>query len=97
MFKQKKAGALMVILKVLFIVFIVGMVWMIYDKPFSDMGDKITPDLTGDSLTTFNKIMSVWNNWPIYTIITALLAGIGVIIWKSQGGNNSVPPPPGYY
>jgi len=92
---KRAEGALKVILTVLFIVFVTGMVWMIYDKPFSDMGDKIDDDLTGEDLTTFNKIMGFWQKWPIYTIITAMLAGIGVIIWRWN--NNEYVQPPRYF
>ena len=95
MIETKKArGALGVILTVLFIVFVTGMVWMIYDKPFSDMGDKIDDDLTGEDLTTFHKIMGFWQNWPIYTIIVAMITGIVVIVKR---WNNDDYTPPRYY
>lgn len=93
--KKGAAQALKVILTVLFIIFVTGMVWMIYDKPFSDMGDKIDDDLTGEDLTTFNKIMGFWQKWPIYTIIVAMLAGIGVLVWRGMGSDTygGIPPP----
>lgn len=92
MFSSKKAReALGTILTVLFIVFVTGMVWMIYDKPFSDMGDKIEDDLTGEDATTFNKIMGFWQKWPIYTIITAMLTGMGVIVMRWKGDEYTPP------
>ena len=69
-----KKGAAMIWLVLLLSIFIIGIIWVAMDKPFTMIKDKLTPGMSSEHQETANKIDSAWRNWPLFFVL-------GMVVW----------------
>ncbi len=61
---------------VIFMVFILGIMYIVFANPFDTISNKIVPSLSGDTLTSANKVISLWRVLPIILILVVIVIGV---------------------
>jgi hypothetical protein len=85
-FKMNSKGSIGVWIYVMFIVFIAGFVYIMFSSPWSIMYNKAYSELDVEYQPTADKINSIWMNWPILIIMSAIFTGV---VMTYKGSNDS--------
>lgn len=82
---MNKKGVVGVLLFALLVIFVVGFVWLLMDKPMTSIKDKVEPEIAAENMPTFNMITSTWIKWPIIMILmTVLYVIVRVVFTQPQ-------------
>ena len=88
--RNKKGYAILYILVGIIATFIVGIVYITVNEPYVAVYNNLTADMSGDYLTTAQRVNTVWTNWPILVIIF-------ILIWVIVGIASNKQPERGFF
>lgn len=69
---MNKKGGIRAVLVATLLVFVFGIVYIIFAHPFDLVYSSLTPYLANDSLGTAQKIANAWYLWPIVIVVSLL-------------------------
>jgi H+/Cl- antiporter ClcA len=82
---MNRRGSALVWASALFIIFAIGIVYIAMTPGYTAIFDALSPGLSGDELTTANKLRAIWSMWPIFLII-GVFVGVFIKLAKDDTG-----------
>ena len=83
--KAKKGNIALIWLATLLLIFILGVIYLVFTKPYDDMHSKLYSDLPAEYQPTMDKLEMGWKNWPIFMMLTILVGAIILSISQKSG------------
>ena len=82
--KKNKKASLGIWLGLLFTIFLVTGVYIVVTEPLDTFKSKFYSDLPNESKVEADKLMNIWNMWPILFVVVAIIVAVMAASKRNQ-------------